>query len=179
MRELTFYKGYYGNILICCSTDKKLIHQYMQYHRHLSPKEYSIKKEIGTEIDLYQNEDYLITAYGDYYIPNIDILTIETFHIGIKNRLQSTVDTLQLIGYSFLSSKKKKWRILGKFFQKAVEECIHIYQNEKALKLIDETDIISNSILYEKDIKVYLRAIQNVQDMKSDHNRFLEKMYED
>lgn len=171
----TVYIGYYikNHRMICVSTNKKLISNYMENHRGLSSKEYFIDKEEldDTEI-LLKYDDYVISDYNGYYIPNIDQCIISMDSNSLLDEIRITINHVKNI--ALLSSNIKKIpdsdvntllntiKVLNSFTKKP--KILNKLNNEYCLThsvlFCDMEQYISEIIRY-KELREYDRSFNN------------------
>lgn len=163
----TVYIGYYVkyNKILCISTDKKMIINYMENHRGLSMDKYNIeKKDLSDTEILIKYENYIISEYNGYYIPYIDQCIISIDSNSLYEDIWDTINKLKKI--TILSSNVKKVsendidtlidsiKVLDSFIKKP-----------KILNKLNKEYGLTNSILF-CDIDKYFTKINLFNEMK-------------
>ena len=161
------YIGYYVkyNKILCISTDKKMIINYMENHRGLLPDNYDIqKKELSDTEILIKYENYIISEYNGYYIPYIDQCIISIDTNSLYEDIWNTINGLKKI--TVLSSNVKK---ISKNDLNILIDSIGVLNSfikkPKILNKINKEYSLTNSILF-CDIEIYFSKINLFNEMK-------------
>lgn len=180
LEDQEVYIAYYKDRVIAVSSDKELIHNYMESHRSLDRDQYIIKKEDIPDIDLITKyDDYIITEFHGYHIPNIDQEIISIYSKSIDSELFNTIESLKHI--IILSTGVKQLSKKGEEIQSMVNTLKilnKIRNNDKLLKKLNKQENYVCSILYS-NIDDYLDGIRRYQDDKMMRNRFSYSMMRD
>lgn len=120
------YVGVYKDRRYCISDCKYAIIAYLQYHRGLKRNEYEILYEA---IEAQENLDwyYLELFLGEYYLPRIDISTIER-DCESNTLIDDTIQLLEEIEYELKISKLERER-------EKIDEALSMLENLNEKKL--------------------------------------------
>lgn len=163
----TIYIGYYtkNHKMICVSINKQLVINYMENHRGLTSNRYYIEKEEVDDTDiLLKYDDYVISDYNGYYIPNIDQCLISIDANALPEDIMNTIDHLKNI--AILSSNVKK--IPEKDFESlinAIKVLNSFIKKSKVLNKLNREYCLTHSILF-CDMEQYITKINNYKEMK-------------
>lgn len=172
-----YYRGPNSKTLLGISKSKSIIKTYLENHRGLDSNEYLIEPDIISEDDLLvKYDDYLITEYGDYYIPNIDQSIIEIYSSSIDMEIVNTVNQLKHIvilsdGVKKISSEESQILI------DAIKVLTNFKKKPKILTKLNKQYAITHSLLY-CDIKEYLNTVSSYRsmvDLNRDYHNLLMK----
>ena len=161
------YIGYYvkSHQLLCVSTNKQLVINYMENHRGLTSKNYYIEKEKSTETEILLKFDkYVISEYNGYYIPNIDQCIIDIAANTLPENIITTIEQLKEI--TLLSSNVKQ--VSKNDFETLVNSIKILNSFIKKSKIINKLNkeyCITHSILF-CDIDEYLKKLRIYREMK-------------
>lgn len=158
MTEEKVYVGYYDNIKIALSNQKKLVKNYMEFHRGLIKSEYRIEKEYVRDIDLISTYDkIIISEFNGFFIPEIDQLIIEMNSNEIYQEISMCEDLLKHI--TSLASDLKK--VSDKDISILIQSIRIIDRFKKSGKIIDKLEtrnLESHTILF-CPIDMYLKEV--------------------
>ena len=158
MNEEKVYVGYYRHSKIAISKQKKLVKNYMEYHRGLKKFEYQIEKEYMRDIDLISTYDKLIISeFNGFYIPEIDQIIIEIDSDEITQELNICEETLKHI--TALSSDIKK--VSDKDISILIQSIRILDKFKKSKKILNKLEIRnleSHEILF-CPIDEYMKAV--------------------
>lgn len=171
-----YYRGFYKPIAI--SNEKKLVKEYLESHRSISPKDYKIKKVIESkEKILLDYGDQMIEEYEGHYLPSIDIEMIQKEDVNIKDEIDHIIEGLKnILLYSQDSKKVNKDEKI-----KLLDTLMILSSFKSRKKLLSQLEYnrrISNSILYMK-IEEYLSHLQYYQLMKESEKSYYYNLYKD
>ena len=164
------YFGYYvkpntSKILLAISKRKKILRTYLENHRGLLHGEYVIDQVELDDSDLIlKYEDYTITEYERYYIPNIDQLIIEYYARDIDTELLDTIQRLTHLAAMITNIKtislKEENCILD-----SIRTINGFRGSPKVMKKLNKEYALSHSILYS-DIQEYLSCVRQFKEMR-------------
>ena len=159
-----YYKSQNQKTLLGISKNKSIMKNYLENHRGLNPNEYVIESERTSEGDiLVKYDDYLITEYGDYYIPNIDQTIIDLYSSSIDMEIVNTINQLKHI--VILSTDIKKISIEeSEILVNAIKVLTRFRKKPKILNKLNKQYSITHSLLY-CDIKEYLNSVSSYKSM--------------
>jgi hypothetical protein len=160
------YIGYYTKInrIIAISKHKEILINYLENHRGLNQIQYEIKKEYLTDTDLLiKYDNYIISDYNGYFIPNIDQNIIEFHTNSIDKELVCTIEQLKHIISLSMNVKKVNKDEIDQMI-KTVKILIKFKNSNKILSKLNKQYQISHSILY-CNIDEYLLEVRRYNDM--------------
>lgn len=94
--ENILYKGYYKNILLCVSTSKKIVLDYLINTRKIDKKSALLEKEymINDSILLHY-EDYILEDCYDIYLPARDVSMINKEYDNFVYKYKDNIDYMK------------------------------------------------------------------------------------
>lgn len=175
------YIGYYEkndiSTVLAVSNKKSIVKNYLENHRGLNPTQYDIQKHELTDTEiLVKYEDYVISSYMGYYIPEIDQCIIELYGDDIDILIDSTIDNLKKI-YVLSNNVKKIKKTDSNILLNALKILISFKSNKIVNKLKKENNKTS-SILF-CDIDDYLTYIRMYNDQRNLNSRYADIMMSD
>lgn len=156
--------------IICIGKNRKIVENYLINHRMLNSDEFEIElKQISQSSLLLKYDDYIITEYNGYFIPNIDQMIIEAYSHQTDDLLQNCINDLKHI--TLLSTHIKKIPKEDVNILISSLKILMKLRNPKLInKLVDE-DKKSNSILF-CPIDKYLSEVRRFIDIREMNQRY-------
>ena len=171
--HIIIYIGYYQNIILAVSPDKKILKQYLKNTRNLSSKEYTITDSYMASENAYiLYEDYLLEEYlKDLYLPAKDCNELDEEIECYFEEAVKTLDRMRTYLHSIEGID-----ILEKHALQ-LKETIHNMEEDlttkKVLKKLRKK-VIKSSKLLSSDINVYCSTTRKYEEMRE-----LDRMYFD
>lgn len=164
MTEEKVYIGYYNHSKIAISQQKKLVKNYMEYHRGLRKSEYRIEKEYVRDIDLISTYDKLIISeFNGFYIPEIDQIIIELDSNEISQEIQSCEEYLKHITALASDLKKVSDKDISILIQ-SIRILDRFKKSGKILNKLEIRNLESHEILF-CPIDEYIQAVNLRMEM--------------
>ena len=107
--EETYYFATYkdNSTPVAISNVKGLVKEYMETHRYVDPKDYTITEKRSTPGEIQLDYPYaIVEEYENWYIPSVDIEMIEVNKHKIEDIVEDTIQNLKLI-YLFTDGIKQ------------------------------------------------------------------------
>lgn len=158
------YIGYYKNKVLAISKHKEILVNYLENHRRLNKSQYTVEKEYLSDSDIVlKYDDYVISEYNGYFIPNIDQNIIDLHSNSIDQELLSTIEQLKHITTLSSNIKKISEDDINQMIN-TIKILINIRKKPKLLNKLNKQYQINHSILYS-DIDEYLKEIRMYKEM--------------
>lgn len=175
------YKGYYckkhNDILLCVSSSKEIVKNYLINHRNLSKGEYFIEKEDVSDIDLVTKyDDYLMSEYYGYFIPAIDQVIIEMNSKSIEEILSNTMESIKYI-ITISDSIKSIERYEMSNLLNCYKTLNNFKINHKKLKKLENKHIKTDEFFFV-DIDEYLKSINSFKELRDMNTRYKYALYD-
>lgn len=176
--EQDVYMGFYlpkGNTynkkLLGISKYKDIIKTYLEHHRGLHNNQYKIEKTCISDSDLLlKYNDFIISKFHGYYIPEIDQVIISCYSKQIEIDINNTINSLKRI--TLLSMDVKK---IPKSDTASMINTLNILtkysDNPRIIDKMNIKNIHTEPFLF-CEIDEYLSTIRSFKD-----NRELDRMY--
>ena len=167
------YLGYYHqkHKLLAISSNKELLINYLTNHRGLKSYEYVIEKDYISDTDLLLKYDnFIITEYNGYCIPNIDQNIIELHSHSIDQELIATIEQLKHIALLSTNVKKISEEDVRQMIS-TIKILSNIKSKPKVLNKLNKQNQINHSILY-CDIEEYLLQLRQYNELCEYNSRY-------
>ena len=171
MEMVNVFIGKYKNKTIAISEKEKLIRTYMEAHRFLTRRDYEVEEKSMSETQLMlYHEDYVLTEYNGYYIPNIDVTIIEMYGNSVNNQINQAIEGVKNI--AILANQVKKLQPEVDQMIKVIKMFKKLQSSQKILRKLNYQDFLLNSILFI-EMEEYTKILNQYQEMIRNNQEFL------